>query len=795
MVQSASADTAVRSQEPAVSTNSARVAETAGRCNFIERCPDARQAPKDLLFCELEHIVKSRKQRIGSAYGLEASGPNAGEGLIGLSLSGGGIRSATFGLGVIQALAEKNLLRYFDYLSTVSGGGYIGGALTWFLSGQSGGTFGVSGKTLPHSREASLSKYGLLSFLREHGNYLMPGKGITLFSFLTVILRGILLNAIVWIPIFSALMLLVVILSEAMWKAVGGLLGESTPWTFATWRAVDGAAPYWSATDDVIRGLQVPILVIAACFVLCCVVYSILTFFSGNGGGEGANARSLRYRARRLYERTMGNVLEVGLVFVVLATLPWVHHWMEDAAAHAGSASLLLGIVSGLWSFAKSGTGNQKRRVSLPLGVITSLGAALFLYGLGVVSYLLALRFLLVIMQPLDAVWWVLAVVGLVASILIAVMADLNFLSIHRYYRDRLMETFMPDIPVKDDNTFAWKSDRGYLSLMNNHVGPYHLICTNVVLVESENRKHRHRGGASFLLSPLFCGSSATGWVRTEKFMQNKLTLPTAVAISGAAVHPNTGAGGVGPTRNKILSLLMAFLNMRLGYWVPNPDPGESAGRPMRPNHFTAIRDEIFSRGYRENAKFLQLSDGGHFENLAVYELIRRRVQVIICCDAAMDDESRFFDLQSLIRRVKDDFGADISFGEGDSDLDALVPNQTDEYFPQEIRYAQRGFAFGRIDYADGHVGIFVLLKTTLPPNIDITLRGYRRRHESFPDQSTADQFFSERQFEAYRSLGHQIASALVESQCCPLPVSLGRAGRLEEAIQEAIGVMPQAPA
>lgn len=758
----------------------------AAKSSFIEGDPDARELPAELLECELEHIVESRKARLGSAGGLESPGQDVGQGLIGLSLSGGGIRSATFGLGVIQALADKNLLRYCDYLSTVSGGGYIGGALTWFLSGQSGQNFGVTGETLPHSSDPAKAGYRILRFLREHGNYLIPGKGITLFSFLTVILRGILLNAIVWIPIFSALMLLVVVLSKVVWKPIGALLGESTPWTFATLRPVEGAAPYWGATNDVIRGLQVPVLVIAACLVLYCVIYSFFTLLSGKRGDDGADDRSLRYRARRLYERIMGSVLALGLAFAVLATLPWAHHWMEDAAAHAGGASLLLGIVSGLWSFAKSGPENRKSRISLPLGVLTSLSAALFLYGLGMVSYLSALGFLYLL--TLNAVWWMLAVLLLVASILIAWAVNLNFLSIHRYYRDRLMETFMPDLPAGDDNTYSWKSDRGYLSLMKNLVGPYHLINTNVVLVESENRKHRHRGGAAFVLSPLFCGSSATGWAQTDTFMQNKLTLPTAVAISGAAVHPNTGAGGVGPTRNKILSLLMAFLNMRLGYWVPNPDPDKSKRRHERPNHFTAIRYEVFSGGYKEKAKFLQLTDGGHFENLAVYELIRRKVQVIICCDAAMDGETKFFDLQSLIRRVKDDFGAAISFGKNDSNLNALVPNRPDKYFPEEVRYAERGFTFGRIDYADGRTGTLVLLKTTLPSNVDFTLKGYKRTHKSFPDQSTADQFFSERQFEAYRTLGYQIASDLLKSQSCPVPGSDGAVGGLDEAMQAAAG-------
>ena len=429
----------------------------ATKFSFIKGTQNACELPPQLKECEFKHIVKSREVRLGSVGSLTSSGPDAGQGLIGLSLSGGGIRSATFGLGVIQALADRNLLRYCDYLSTVSGGGYIGGALTWFLSRRSGQQFCVTGQTLPHSTDPSEAGYRILRFLREHGNYLIPGKGITLFSFLAVILRGILLNAIVWIPIVSGLVLVGVVLAGVVWRSICGFFGESTSWAFATWRPVKGAAPYWGATDDVIRGLQVPVVVAAACFVLYCVVYSLLTRWSGRGGGP--NDRSFRYRARRLYERIMGKVLAWGLGFAALATLPWAHHWMEAAAAHAGGASLLLGILSGLWSFAKSGPGNLKSRFSLPLGVLTSVSAALFLYGLGMVSYLSALEFLYLLTH--DSNWWMLAVLLLVASILIGWAVNLNFLSIHRYYRDRLMETYMPDLPARDDNTYAWKSNRG----------------------------------------------------------------------------------------------------------------------------------------------------------------------------------------------------------------------------------------------------------------------------------------------------------------------------------------------
>ena len=117
----------------------------------------------------------------------------------------------------------------------------------------------------------------------------------------------------------------------------------------------------------------------------------------------------------------------------------------------------------------------------------------------------------------------------------------------------------------------------------------------NVVLDDSEKAKYSGRGGDSFILSPLFCGSHATGWHPTDRYMRNGMfrgmTLPTAMAISGAAVNPDTGASGQGITRNRLVSFLMTFLNIRLGYWAPNP---KHATWPIAPNFlYPGIKPDI----------------------------------------------------------------------------------------------------------------------------------------------------------------------------------------------------------
>ena len=141
------------------------------------------------------------------------------------------------------------------------------------------------------------------------------------------------------------------------------------------------------------------------------------------------------------------------------------------------------------------------------------------------------------------------------------------------------------------------------------------------------------------------------------------MTLPTAIAISGAAASPYAGAGGTAWTRNRVVSIVMAILSLRLGYWAPNPKPGKPWNEI--PNFiFPGITSTFLLRRLHENNWVLDLTDGGHFENLGLYELARRRLKTIIVCDGSADPQSRFGALALAIERIKVDFGATIEFEE-----------------------------------------------------------------------------------------------------------------------------------
>jgi hypothetical protein len=353
------------------------------------------------------------------------------------------------------------------------------------------------------------------------------------------------------------------------------------------------------------------------------------------------------------------------------------------------------------------------------------------------------------------------------AALLLIVLAyflPINNISIHRYYRDRLMETFMPDVEEVMTAGAAHEAIKAnatgvdQLGLGENAQAPYHLINTNVILVESSIAKFRGRGGDNFIISPLYSGSNATGWRSTREFCQGSITLPTAVAISGAAANPDAGVAGQGLTTNVIVSILMSIFNLRLGYWASHPDQDRAYPFDWIPNYFNPGFVEIFQRNQmNENAHFLQLSDGGHFENLALYELFRRRARLIVVCDAGADPRYEFSDLANAIEKARVDFGVTVDIKKQDLEklIPATKPAQTDMDYP----VAEKSYLLANVDYHDGSTqpAKLIYIKTTLSTKTPADIHGYKRTHPDFPDETTVDQFFDEVQFEAYRELGWQI--------------------------------------
>lgn len=676
------------------------------------------------------------------------------EDLIGLALSGGGIRSACFALGVMQALAGGGFLKRFDYLSTVSGGGYIGSALTWLLNTEhkdrAGNPvdFGLDAANFPYAREnrpEETNPWRMLRFLRAHGNYLTPGNGITLTSGIAVVLRGILLNLLVALPIA---------VSFAWWLLSVG----EPPASVAAASTAYGiqSIPDFEGERAAFRLLLLVGLAAAVLFVLLSIAYSLSTYF-----GFLLLGPVRRYCARRFVEEWIRWPLWITAGTLTLGAIPWIvdaiagpAHGIEgDAPCIAllyGIVASIAGMIGGAFTFLRSH--------KAPPVLLASVGAALLLAGFVLVAYGLAYCI------HEHGGWRELVMWGALAlAIFTGLFVNVNYITLHRFYRDRLMEAFMPTLARALENRTAGAYAATAFNIQDlmpkePRNAPFHIVNTNMILVDSKVRRWRIRGGDSFILSPLFCGGSATGWVATGGFLGGKLSLATAMAISGAAANPNTGAGGSGPTRSRVVSLVMTLLNVRLGYWVANPRC-HSLFTWAR-NHFVVAAQQIL-QGHREEWPLLELSDGGHFDNLGLYELVRRRMRVIVLSDGAADPRFEFADLRIAMRRVEEDFGARIDFV-GD-DPEQVVPHRTEAGpgYPPKDELAKKGFVVGTIHYADGSAGKLFYVKSTVLDRAPVALKAYKAAVPAYPDESTADQFFSEEQVNAYRELGLLIGTTL----------------------------------
>jgi hypothetical protein len=810
----------------------------------------------DVLKEETQRIAEIRRNRFGS----ENISP-ADIGHSGLALSGGGIRSAAFGLGILHALHNQRLLRHIDYLSTVSGGGYIGSALTFFAathakadrSSTPSATSGSSdpsvvgdllGTAFVGAKTDKGEKNLRLDHIRRQGNYLSQGDRLGIGSMLAMVLRSCLVGVAIWLPI-AALALVVMVIASLPLEIAHHHFFDDVPLadvqgTPTTGQASDGTAGSTQrysvmqieTTLDIARGqpstltleaqlAAEPIkdqLLVGETLVYLIWPAAFCFLLLGLNAVVTCVSSDLRpvdesYGERLAQQRWFGKLLRLGLGLLVIASLPLAVDVLNyfGASLVDGSIVAALGsVVGGITAFqafqrtaSKGGSG----AINLA-GLLASSGAGLMLYA-GLILALLFAHSLLELAgwsgtwgpeHRVPFFWGVGLLVGLaIVSLWVAYRTDLNIIALHRLYRDRLMETFLPNAADAGGWHAATEAERFWLAdaCAATSVGPYHLINSNVVLARSEDTGYSGRGGDGFVLSPLFCGCDATGWCPTAEWIQfpsnekgnpDRFSLATAMAVSAAAVNPHAGVSGKGPTRNRLVSAAMNLMNIRLGYWAPNPNPDkrlpvDSNGFTRKPTWLRVLPTMLLggSKGkpppaHSETAPFVELTDGGHFENLGIYELVRRRVKVIIVADAGCDPTFGYADLGNAIERCRVDFGVSIRFEDEAFDLRHLAPLPSDDPLQKVFPLARRGVAIGRIRYpglngtAEPEMGFLVFIKTTLTQHLPADIYAHKQADPSFPDQSTGDQWFDEAQFEAYRELGYSLFENFIDefAKSCP---------------------------
>lgn len=380
----------------------------------------------------------------------------------------------------------------------------------------------------------------------------------------------------------------------------------------------------------------------------------------------------------------------------------------------------------------------------------------------------------------------------LVAAAVLVWRVDLNEFSMNHFYRNRLVRCYLGGATHRKDDRrphpftgFEFRDDQplACFTTAESHPGPYPLINTALNTSQGGDLDVQERKAESFLLSPLFCGSQRRrltipekeksrvneGFRPTRLYMSGGsgdkaeqdpdmsgngphparaapagIKIGTAMSISGAAASPNSGYH-----TSPVLAFLMTIFNARLGWWVPNPAKNEKAlwqrQAPAFPGYLKYLTFELFGSATPDSG-FVYLSDGGHFENLGIYELVRRRCRFIIAIDGEQDGDFTFHALGTAIRRCRVDFDAEIEIG-----VDELRPNT-------ETGFSRSHCAVGKIHYADAPDGTLLYIKSSLTGDESTDIVQYKKMFPAFPHESTGDQFFSESQFESYRKLGQHAA-------------------------------------
>jgi hypothetical protein len=380
--------------------------------------------------------------------------------------------------------------------------------------------------------------------------------------------------------------------------------------------------------------------------------------------------------------------------------------------------------------------------------------------------------------KPEGEVFAVLAlfVAELVLSVGAAIAVNVNKFSLHGMYRLRLVRAYLgASRPNRTPNFFTGFDPDDNVRLKELQHRPVHVVNMAWNLVAGKRLSWQQRKAASFTATPLHAGSFWWGYREVDRYSEEKgMTLGGAMTISGAAASPNMGYHS-----SALLTTIMTLFNARLGAWLGNPSkPNSSTWQKNGPVFgWRSYIDELLGLT-NEKSNWVYLSDGGHFENLGIYEMVVRRCYTIIVVDGGCDPEYTFEDLANAVRKIRIDLGVPIEFANG-----VAIKKDPDN---------QHHWAIGTIKYSavDGtpvkEDGRLIYIKASITGDEPADVAQYHRATPVFPHESTADQWFSESQFESYRVLGQHIATKIVGDSC---------SATLEEFVQRASHqAAPKAP-
>ena len=680
------------------------------------------------------NLIAASEVKADKAYGSSGHFDTAG-----LALSGGGIRSAAFCLGALQALAEHKVIAQIDYMSTVSGGGYIGSATSSAMS-LNGGKFPFEGS------ENDMRDPAALGHIRDHSNYLIPRGKRSLLEDLAIVVRGLVTNVLLVVPAILLAAALTICFNptrEALSQpfisntylsgsfSITIVIALVSLVVFSLWA---GYRSVFKLGESEFRGHFVTVgfsLLILLMFSAFCELQPVIINWMHNTARTPVGGEPLDYS---VWVKSIIAYLTPMIAIVSLYAKRIGE--MLATESKSGSYTAFIKRVAGkaaIWA------------VALALPVVIWMVYLLFAYwgiaGAGkdqAPAWLLAIWTWLGIPAdnsalPPFAVVYVLLALGLIACCL---FLDPNANSLHRLYRDRLSDAFLS--VTRPDGSLNGKDMK--LSQLETSGAPYHLINAALNIQGSAEANQRGRNADFFFFGQRYSGSLLSSFQKTEEFeaLDKALTLGTAMAISGAAVSSNMGSASIGP-----MAPTLALLNLRLGYWLKNPGGVGSVSA----NLLYLLR-EMFSL-LKPRGRWLYLTDGGHIDNTGLYVLLQRRCSHIIIVDAEADPGMTFSSFVKVQRYARIDLGVRINLRWDKIAATALGARAAGAK-PARGPHC----AMGEINYSDGGKGTLIYVKASLSGDENVYIRDYARRNPEYPHETTGDQFFSEEQFEVYRALG-----------------------------------------
>jgi hypothetical protein len=738
---------------------------------------------------------------IPSYIGLIEQPPvNETETKTGVCCSGGGIRSAAFNLGALQQIqARTDGWKGVKYLAAVSGGSYIAAAFS--MVAKTPETDRATGKPDPDNDDSdpTLFEDGRLPFyhgspeeqyLRNRSSYMAPG-GVGRLRLILRVALGLLFN----FAFIGAGVVLVALALALFYRVAHGDLQNAAGDVEAGTTWVEGGLAIGLAAAGLVAGVASMLLrstrdraqrileTLALWLLGAALVVAVITLglphlveflrdeFGGRGGGNVSTE-----------EATGG----------------------ASAAAGGGFAALLLAAVlelrSKLTIEAAKGAKAWYQKLAAPLRRAVAQ-IAIWLAGPLLLAAMLVLALLWMVGS--DEISLVpVAVAGVVFGLFWR-FSDVTSWSLHPFYRRRLCTAFALKRvrrPEAGAGNFGMAMERDYaklVSLSKSGVtpgpGPHKTWPTLVVCaaanVSDPGATPPGRGVTSFTFSPVAMGGPLVGGVHTEAFEEyigpkrkHDFNLAAAVAMSGAAVSPSMGK----ETRRSI-RFLLGLANVRLGVWVPNPRATEcwlesnkgvreTVDRVISHDHGRvkeplpgAIKEP--EQRYRKwlfapragpwylikemlglnsvNDPYLYVTDGGHYENLGLVELLRRGCTEIFCFDAS--GGTRLDALGDAIALAR-------------SELRVQIEIDVEKLEEDGERLAQECCARGKIKYPDGGPeGVLIYARTVVTHDAPYDVQAFRIRDDKFPHHSTLDQLYTDEKFEAYRALGAHAADAAIK--------------------------------